>query len=119
MVGQEGVNAEIAQIDGLDLALQGQLVGQINLSHQRGASVATAISDSVTVTTTFEGWGDVTAWDGNGITATSSATAIAPVIQTATQSNKNEAEATFERFAGRYRGRGCGGCVVLCLTLKL
>ena len=96
VVGQEGVNAEIAQIDGLDLALQGQLVGQINLSHQRGASVATAISDSVTVTTTFEGWGDVTAWDGNGITATSSATAIAPVIQTATQSNENKAEATFD-----------------------
>ena len=91
MVGEEGVDADIEQIDGIDLALQGQLVGQINLSGQRGLSVATAVSDDVTV----DQWGDVTAWDGDGIAAISSAKAIAPVVQTATQSNSNEAAATF------------------------
>ena len=92
MVGDEGVDAQIEQIDGLDLALQGQLVGQINLSGQRGVSVATAVSDDVTVDQAL----DLTAWDGDGIDAISSAKAIAPVVQTATQSNTNSATATFE-----------------------
>ena len=92
MVGDEGVDANIEQIDGLDLALQGQLVGQLNLSGQRGASIATAISDDVTVNQAL----DLTAWDGDGIRATSSAEATAPVVQTATQSNTNSATATFK-----------------------
>ena len=92
VVGDEGVDANIEQIDGLDLALQGQLVGQLNLSGQRGASIATAISDDVTVNQAL----DLTAWDGDGIRATSSAEATAPVVQTATQSNTNSATATFK-----------------------
>ena len=55
---EEGVDPGIEQIDGLDLALQGQLVGQVNLNVQRGASIATAISDDVTVVR----FGSVTAW---------------------------------------------------------
>ena len=43
------VAAGIAQIDGLDLSLQGQLVGQLNLSGQGGLAIATALSDPVTV----------------------------------------------------------------------
>ena len=91
VVGEEGVDAESSSSTALDFALQGQLVGQVNLSGQRGLSVATAVSDDVTVNS-----GDVTAWDGDGIVAISSAKAIAPVVQTATQSNSNEAAATFE-----------------------
>ena len=88
---EEEVDPGIEQIDGLDLALQGQLVGQVNLNVQHGASIATAISDDVTVVQ----FGSVTAWNGDGIAATSSAVATAPVVQTATQSNANSAEATF------------------------
>ena len=90
---QAGALAEgsVEQVDGLDLALQGQLVGQVNLSFQRGAAIATAISDDVTVDQAL----DLTAWDGDGIDATSSAEATAPVVQTATQSNENSATATF------------------------
>ena len=81
----------ISQSDGIDLALQGQLVGQVNVSFQRGAAIATAISDEVSV---YQG-GELTAWGGNGITAVSSSEALAPVVQTATQTNTNEAAATF------------------------
>ena len=94
-------NATIAQIDALDVALQGQLVGQLNASGQRGLAIATAISDEVTVTS-----GNVSA-GGNGIKAVSSAEATAPVVQTVQgeetekgvfapgQSNVNTAETTF------------------------
>ena len=81
----------IEQIDAVDVALQGQLVGQVNFNVQRGASIATAISDDVTVIQS----GELTALNGDGIVATSSAVATAPVVQTATQSNTNSAEATF------------------------
>ena len=90
-VAAEGnANVDVTQVDELDLALQGQLVGQVNSSSQRGASIATAIADDVTVSQS----GYLTA-GGDGITAVSSAEATAPVIQTATQANTNEATATF------------------------
>ena len=92
IVAEEDVDANIQQLGGTDLALQGQLVGQLNLSSQRGAAIATAISDDVTVHQD----GELTAWGGDGIAATSSAVASAPVVQTATQSNVNSAAATFE-----------------------
>ena len=76
----------------IDVALQGQLVGQVNLSGQFGASVATAVSDDVTVNQ----FGTINAWDGDGIAAASQAEAVAAVVQTGSQSNTNSAGATFE-----------------------
>ena len=84
---------------GADIALQGQLVGQVNLSGQFGASVATSCRDDVTVNQ----FGTTNAWDGDGIAAASTAESVAAVVQTGSQSNSNSAEATFD--AGQLR---CG-----------
>ena len=75
--------------------LQLQLAGQLNLSGQGGASIATAFADEVTV----DQFGKAKAWNGDGITAMSSATANAGVSQTATQSNINKASAVVEPAA--------------------
>ena len=77
------------------LALQGQLVGQVNWNEQEGAAIATAVSDYVDVDQN----GYLTA-GGDGITATSSAVAAAGLAQTANQSNSNSADATLEAAAG-------------------
>ena len=73
------------------VALQGQLVGQLNVSEQEGAAIAAATSDYVNVEQT-----DTLIRGGNGITATSSAVAGANLDQTANQSNSNSASATLE-----------------------
>ena len=57
----------ITQADGVDVAVQGQLVGQVNLSSQRGLAVATAVSGEVVVTKLDD------PASGNGIEAISSA----------------------------------------------
>ena len=72
------------------IALQGQLVGQVNANEQEGASVA-ASSDYVNVEQT-----DTLKRGGDGITATSSAVAGANLDQTANQGNSNSASATLE-----------------------
>ena len=64
---------------------QQQAVEQTNLSEQEGAAIATAASDFVKVES---GWLEA---GGDGITATSSAVAVANLGQTATQSNGNSA----------------------------
>ena len=71
------------------VALQGQLVGQLNANEQEGAAIAAATSDYVNVEQT-----DTLIRGGNGITATSSAVAGANLDQTANQSNSNSASAT-------------------------
>ena len=86
------INSLIGLAQDIDVALQGQLVGQVNLSGQFGASVATAVSDDVTVNQ----FGTINAWDGDGIAAASQAEAVAAVVQTGSQSNTNSAGATFE-----------------------
>ena len=83
--------AGAGQLDGFDVALQGQIVGQVNLSAQGGLAVATASADKVTVDQAR-----VLEAGKSGILATSSAQAAAPVVQTASQSNDNSGAATFE-----------------------
>ena len=73
------------------IALQGQLLGQLNFSEQEGAAIAAASSDYVSV----DQDGYLKA-DGSGITATSSAVAVADLAQGADQSNTNSASATLE-----------------------
>ena len=77
--------------------LQGQLVGQANINAsfdveeglepgQAGIAAAEATSDYV-----YIDQGGVLEADGNGITATSSAVAVAALNQTANQANSNSA----------------------------
>ncbi len=73
------------------IALQGQLVGQLNANEQEGAAIAAATSDYVNVEQT-----NVLKRGGDGITATSSAVAGANLAQSADQSNSNSASATLE-----------------------
>ena len=80
----------VSQFNDFGVALQGQLVGQVNLSGQGGLSVVTAISKGVTVSSGSDPAG------GDGLKAVSSAEAVAPVVQTATQSNSNSASSTFD-----------------------
>jgi Autotransporter beta-domain len=69
-------------------ALQGQLVGQVNLNGQLGVAFADAASGHVSVDSAQDPSG------GNGITAESSAGAGASFAQNATQSNSNSASIT-------------------------
>ena len=62
-----------------------QLVAQANISAQKGKAVATAFADKVEINQE----GSLSA-GGNGITGTSSAVAMAGLVQTADQSNDNE-----------------------------
>ena len=74
------------------LALQLQEIGQINFSGQGGASIATALSDSVLVDQ-----GEGLKSGGDGIAATSSATSEVGLSQSADQTNRNSAVATLDR----------------------
>ena len=94
------------ETDGLDLALQGQLVGQVNLSGQGGLAIATALSDPVLVEQCC-----ILEAGASGIVAKSKAEATAPVVQTASQTNSNEAVATFDGSQGNIGTPEEGGAV--------
>ena len=89
---------------GLNLALQGQQVGQINLSEQRGLAVAVASADEVEV----KQWSSLAA-GGNGIDANSASRATAPVVQTANQANDNSADVTFRGDQSSSAAQAGGG----------
>ena len=81
-----------------EFAEQAELVIQANINEQEGAAFAEATSDSVTVENGLINVG------GDGVTATSSAVAVATLDQTANQSNTDSK--TVNRAAGATPGEG-------------
>ena len=84
VIGDVALPGEIP-VSGLAAGIQVQLAAQINANVQDGEAIATAVSDSVYVSSTDDPAG------GNGIVAKSKADAGAAVIQDAHQHNINSA----------------------------
>ena len=81
-----------------ETAEQAELVIQANINEQEGAAIVDATSGSVTVDNGFINV------SGNGVTATSSAVAVATLTQTANQSNTDTKPVN--RAAGATPGEG-------------